>query len=265
MILLSFDIEEFDFPIERGANIELKSQIDVSAEGVKKILALLAKHNIKATFYSTVVFAQSTPDLIRQIVNEGHELASHGYHHSKFEIGDYLRSREELEKISGTAVVGYRTARMMETDYSEQVKAGYKYDSSLNPTYIPGRYNNLSSSRTIHNNRHIIELPASVTPLFRFPLFWLSFHLLPLNIYNTLVNITHKKDGYINIYFHPWEFNNRLNNKDFRIPQYILKCSGDKLLHKLERFIYFCRMKGFDFSTTSTFINSYSIQNSTNK
>lgn len=264
MILLSFDIEEFDFPLELGSEIEFKTQINVSAEGVKKILNLLSKHNIKATFYSTVVFAQNSSELIKEIVNSGHELASHGYHHSKFETGDYLLSREELEKIGDTTIYGYRTARMMAIDSFEQAKAGYKYDSSLNPTFIPGRYNNLKSKRTIHFDGNLIELPASVTP-FRFPLFWLSFHTLPLFIYNSFVGITHKKDGYINIYFHPWEFSNQLTNKDFKVPQYILKCSGDKLLDKLERFIYFCKSKGYDFSTSNSFINSYLLQNSTNK
>ncbi|MEG1934779.1 MAG: polysaccharide deacetylase family protein [Rikenellaceae bacterium] len=265
MILLSFDIEEFDFPIERGMKINHETQIKISADGVKSLLTLLKKHDIKATFYSTVVFAQNSPQLIKQIIDQGHELASHGYSHHEFKDGDYLRSREELEKISGSVITGYRTARMMKTDFEELIKAGYKYDSSLNPTLIPGRYNNLTKPKTVHHIGKIIEIPASVLPIFRFPLFWISFHVLPITLYNFLTGITHKNDGYINIYLHPWEFNNNLKDKEFNIPSYVTKCSGDKLLDKLERFIYFCKIKGFAFSTTSAFIKSYQSQNYTYK
>ena len=58
MILLSFDIEEFDMPFEYGKDISFENQIAVSEKGTEIILNILQKHQIKATFFSTVVFAE---------------------------------------------------------------------------------------------------------------------------------------------------------------------------------------------------------------
>ena len=52
MILLSFDIEEFDMPFEYNKSIDFKDQIAIPTEGLLIVLDLLAKHNIKATFFS---------------------------------------------------------------------------------------------------------------------------------------------------------------------------------------------------------------------
>jgi hypothetical protein len=67
MVLLSFDIEEFDMPFEYGKEISFDEQIRISTEGCHTILDLLSKHGLKATFFSTVIFAQNAshlPDLI---------------------------------------------------------------------------------------------------------------------------------------------------------------------------------------------------------
>ena len=71
--------------------------------------------------------------------------------------------------------------------------AGYTYNSSINPTYLPGRYNNFDKPRTYYKQDGVWQIPASVSPLIRFPLFWLSFHNLPLWIYKLLANWTYKK------------------------------------------------------------------------
>ena len=77
MILLSFDIEEFDMPLEYNGEISFEEQIAVSRGGLERILDLLKKHNAKATFFSTVVFAEQCQDLVNRLLKEGHELASH--------------------------------------------------------------------------------------------------------------------------------------------------------------------------------------------
>ena len=58
MILLSFDIEEFDMPLEYNGEISFEEQIDVSRMGLERILDLLKKYHVKATFFSTVIFAE---------------------------------------------------------------------------------------------------------------------------------------------------------------------------------------------------------------
>jgi hypothetical protein len=65
--------------------------------------------------------------------------------------------------------------RLKEVEDREIEKAGYEYNSSMNPTYLPGRYNNFFKTRTRYYSNNLLNIPISVTPLIRFPLFWLSF------------------------------------------------------------------------------------------
>ena len=88
MILLSFDIEEFDMPFEYNKTISFDDQMSISISGTTIILDLLEKHNIKATFFSTATFAIHAQKIIKRIVDEGHELASHTYYHSAFKNED---------------------------------------------------------------------------------------------------------------------------------------------------------------------------------
>jgi peptidoglycan/xylan/chitin deacetylase (PgdA/CDA1 family) len=53
MILLSFDIEEFDMPFEYGKTISFDDQLSISTAGTLSILQILKKAGIKATFYCT--------------------------------------------------------------------------------------------------------------------------------------------------------------------------------------------------------------------
>ena len=169
MILLSFDIEEFDMPFEYNREIAFEDQIRVSAIGTEIILDILKKHQIKATFFSTATFAIHIPELLKRIIDEGHELASHTYYHSSFDVVDLINSKKKLEELSNAEVIGFRMPRMQPVDEKEIYKAGYRYNSSINPTYLPGRYNNFDKPRTFYNQEGVWQIPASVSPIIRFP------------------------------------------------------------------------------------------------
>ena len=253
MILLSFDIEEFDMPFEYQKDISFDEQISISVKGSIIILDLLAKNNIKATFFSTVVFALNAPEIIQRIKNEGHELASHTYYHSKFENKDLLESKLKLQELSGLPVNGFRMPRMMPVSDLEIEKAGYTYNSSINPTLLPGRYNNLHISRTYYNLGNVCQLPASVSP-FRIPLFWLSFHNFPLNYYKYLVKKTYQKDGYLNVYFHPWEFIDLTDKEKFGFPNYVSKNSGQKMVIRMDNFMQWINQQNYPNGTIYSFV-----------
>jgi peptidoglycan/xylan/chitin deacetylase (PgdA/CDA1 family) len=255
-VMLSFDIEEFDVPQEYGANIPFEEQISISAAGTNIILDILKEANIKATFFSTVTFATNAQQVIQRIVSEGHDLASHGWFHSSFENKDLLASRNELARISGREVKGFRMARMMEVDDEAIRNAGYVYNSSLNPVYLPGRYNNFRSPRTIFVEDGLIQLPASATPLLRIPLFWLSFHHLPLWFYQSACSRTMRRDGYLNIYFHPWEFRD-LSDKRLGLPWLIRKNSGADMIARFQKLLTWMKSKEYSFDTLIGFVSSY--------
>ncbi len=233
MIFLTFDLEEFDLPTEFGNQISFEDQLSLSAIGARKILSLLKEKNVKATFFVTVVFALNNRSIIEDIVADGHEIGSHGWSHSGFEQSDPLRSRLELENITGKKVYGFRMPRLQKVDEQLLLDAGYTYDSSLSPTCIPGRYNNLGKPILPHVKNGLRELPVSVTPFLKFPLFWLAFHLIPSSIFEFLSKWTLRKTGYLNLYFHPWEFLDKSILKKHGLPVYIQYNTGEKMTKRL--------------------------------
>ncbi len=258
MILLSFDIEEFDMPLEYHTSISFNDQIRISIAGATRILDLLKKHQIKATFFSTVIFAENAPEIIKRLVNEGHELASHTYYHSQFEDEHILQSKLRLEELSGARVLGFRMPRMAPVKNELLAAAGYTYNSSLNPTYLPGRYNHFNEKRTHFTKENVVQIPASVSPIIRFPLFWLSFHNLPLSIYQYLCAKTYLKDGYLNLYFHPWEFTDLSDKKRFGLPSYVSRNSGIQMEKRMDTFITNMKAKKYAFGTFSNFKHTIS-------
>ena len=254
MILLSFDIEEFDTPMEHGCQLPMEEQMRVSQEGTRRILQVLREHQAKATFFCTANFALHAPELIREMMEDGHEIASHGYYHTTFKPEDLKSSREALEQLTGRTITGYRMARMMPVSETEIREAGYSYNSSLNPTFIPGRYNNFRKPRTWFYQEGILQIPASVTPWFRFPLFWLSYHNLPARLYRWLAAWTLRKDSYIVVYFHPWEFTDLKARKEFNLPFIITNQSGEGMIKRLGDLVDYFHRKEERFVTFSTFI-----------
>ncbi|MBU2376893.1 MAG: polysaccharide deacetylase family protein, partial [Bacteroidetes bacterium] len=250
----SFDIEEFDMPLEYGKDISFQDQMEISRKGTIIILDLLKKCQIKATFFSTVIFAQNALELIARIISEGHELASHTFYHSKFEIEHLAASKLALEQISGQNIKGLRMPRMQDVDHVEVRNAGYSYNSSLNPTWLPGRYNNFHKPRTYFTDNGVVQIPSSVSPIVRFPLFWLSFHNLPLWLYKRAAKYTLKKDKYLNLYFHPWEFIDLNDKKRFGFPAYVSRNTGKLMEQRIEIFINHQLKTGVKFGTFSQFI-----------
>ena len=111
----------------------------------------------------------------------------------------------------------------------------------MNPTYIPGRYNNFCKPRTAYYSNNLLNIPVSVTPLIRFPLFWLSFKNFPLWFMKIASLITLRHDKYINLYFHPWEFT---DIRAFKLPGYIKNKSGKAMLERLENYIIWLKRQG---------------------
>jgi len=250
--MFTFDLEEFDMPLEYQYPIAFEEQIAVSRQGVSTLLQILDSHSIVSTFFCTAVFAGENPELIKDLVERGHELASHNYYHAKHSAKDFLDSRKKLEAISGQKVIGFRMPRMQPVDYQLLYDAGYIYDSSLHPTFIPGRYNNLNSSRTIHKRGNLWELPASVTPNFRIPLFWLSFHHFPTHVYHHLLKQTIRENNYAILYFHPWEF--VALKARYGLSYLTTKNTGDQMIKRFNDLINWIENEGYQFKTLQSFL-----------
>jgi len=232
-ILLTFDVEEFDLPLEFKEEITLNRQMETGKEGLDVITTVINEHAIACTLFTTGSFAKTYPEFIKDL-SAKHEIASHALFHSTFKTTDLLESKLLLQHITGKQVEGFRMPRMKPVNVIDLKSAGYIYDASINPTVLPGRYNNLHLSRTFYRENNFLRMPGSVTPNLRIPLFWLSFKNFPYKLYLKLAMQTLQKDGYLSLYFHPWEFT---DISVFKLPFYIKKLSGIALTERLNLLI----------------------------
>ena len=250
IVLITFDVEEFDMPLEYGQNISMAQQMAKGFEGFKVVVELIEEAAIPVTLFTTANFAIEHTEFMKAL-HPRHEIASHTFYHSSFKVADLALSKIKLEEITGKKVTGLRMPRMAPVQMKDVQNAGYQYDSSINPTWLPGRYNNLHISRTIYQQDGMLRLPASVTPNLRIPLFWLSFKNFPLQVFQFWVDQTIKKDGYVCLYFHPWEF---VNLDPFNIPGYTKKLAGEPLQNRLKKLIN--HLKKYEFSTVQNYLDT---------
>ena len=230
-VLLSFDVEEFDIPMEYGFDVPMNEQMRIGKNGLDAIDPILNSAN--TTLFTTANFANEYQAEIKRL-SANHEIASHTFYHGSFKEEDLLSSRLRLQEITGEAVTGLRMPRMRPIGMDAVKAAGYTYDSSVNPTFLPGKYNNLHLSRTIYTDQGMKRVPASVSPGLRIPLFWLSFKNMPYSLFLALCLQTLRKDGYICLYFHPWEFT---DINQYKIPGFTRRWCGPTLTARLMRLI----------------------------
>lgn len=223
---LSFDIEEhfqvsaFASPMRRRHWHQFESRVEKNAE---KILDLLAHFEAQATFFVLGWVAERHPALIRRLVEEGHEVASHGYAHelimaqtpSTFRE-DVRKAKRILEDIAGAPVLGYRAPSFSitsDTQWALPILAeeGYVYDSSIFPI-VHDRYGLPGAKPWCHelttSSGPLMEVPPSTVRVLglRLPVAGGGyFRLLPYPVLERLLRKVEAQGHPLVLYFHPWE------------------------------------------------------------
>lgn len=160
----------------KSRNPSTISRGEFGAVAVPRILDLLRRHEIPATFCIPGHTALAYPDLVRRIAGEGHEIAHHGWVHENpadfdeaGERANLERGFEALHKAAGVRPAGYRSPSW---DFSERtikllVEFGFRYDSSLmgsdfTPYYarVDDRFDQ-SLPYVFGPNVDLVELPVS--------------------------------------------------------------------------------------------------------
>lgn len=225
---LSFDVEEYfqvanlrtRFPRERWE--EIPSRVAI---GMERILGALERHRASATFFFLGWIAERHPELVRRVVDGGHEVASHGYEHLFLgELGTPERFEEDLERTEAALTaagaprpLGFRASTFTltrETFWAIDVLArrGYRYDSSIHPvrhpTYgIPDFDPGISRVRGPAGGE-LIEFPVSTYPLLgrNLPFGGGGYlRLLPLAAVRAALAALERRGRAGCLYLHPWE------------------------------------------------------------
>jgi polysaccharide deacetylase family protein (PEP-CTERM system associated) len=145
---LTVDVEEyfhvmaFEKAIDPADWDNLPSRVQHS---IQRILELFGKLGVRGTFFMLGWVAERHPSLLKQIVLQGHEVASHGYGHrlvsrlgpDEFRA-DIRKSKKIIEDITGEKIQGYRAPSYSITRdslwaFDILLEEGFSYDSSLFP------------------------------------------------------------------------------------------------------------------------------------
>jgi peptidoglycan/xylan/chitin deacetylase (PgdA/CDA1 family) len=251
--LLTIDLEEFD----RASG---QRQFTISKEGLDALIPLLDRIGVPATFFTTASFASQFPETIREL-SEKHEIALHALEHQdnyktmeRKEAGKRLsKAKYTLEDIIGNEyqIVGFRAPQMQAPEMSTLADIGLKYDSSLHPTYVPGRYSHHRETMEIHRTENVVRVPVSVTPILRQAYSWIWFRVGGVWLAKWNTRMTERKMDFITNYFHPWDFRDLRNVEGIST---IYAWNTHRSIGMLERYLEWFKGRQYRFLTMGDYL-----------
>ena len=138
---LSFDHDNTALFLARGMDSPtLMSRGEFGVVAIPRILELLRRYSIKATFFTPGHTIETYPGCVDSVLRDGHELAHHGWTHRppatlsrEEEEEELVRGNEAIEKVSGRRPRGYRSPSWDLSPHSVELllKHGFDYDSSM--------------------------------------------------------------------------------------------------------------------------------------
>ncbi|MFH2042124.1 MAG: polysaccharide deacetylase family protein [Acidobacteriota bacterium] len=236
--ILSIDVEDYFQAFEMRKMKVGSCEKTYRDQGVERILNILNKKDVKATFLVNGFFAERNRNLIKLISDFGHEIGSHSYSHTKIQelspskfSKELLKSKELLEEITQKKIIGYRSPAFSFDEKNIQytkalIDNGFQYDSSTNPIskFLHGHPGyNPSFHEVRYEGKSFMEFPLATLPIFGVRLPWAGgfyLRMMPYVLFKNGLKYINKKYGSGVIYLHNWEL-------DPDIP----KIKSSKLLH----------------------------------
>ena len=275
MNILGIDFEEWYHPELVKNHVKADQKIPKVFKGIDKILDLLNKHNISATFFVVGEILQHTPELMDKIISNDHEIAFHTMHHDRIDSLNFLNSFDdelkEFQKITNNKSKGFRAPTFSLNEKSSSIikmleKHNYIYDSSIMPAKT-SMYGNPNAdkkpykitSENLENNSEngkLWEFPLMVTKLLgkQIPAAG-GFYLrtLPSHMIKNAIKKYEKEHMPACFYVHSWELTPELMP---RIPlskknNFITYHNIEKTLPKLDQLL-----SSFNFTSFEKYIDN---------
>ncbi len=214
-----FQVSAFESGVSRSDWDTMECRVQRNTE---RVLELFAEKKVKATFFTLGWVAERYPDLVREIVAQGHELGSHSWSHARVTSqspeefrDDIRRTKHKLEDVSGQPVNGYRApsysigaTNLWALD--ELAEAGYRYSSSIVPIKhdLYGMPDAPRFAFTAASDR-LLEIPVTTLVVRGRNINvggggWFRFFPYRFSRW-ALESVNSKEQQAAMFYFHPWE------------------------------------------------------------
>lgn len=198
----------------------LRSDVE---KNTRRMLAIFREHDAKCTLFFLAWVVERWPQLLREAIADGHEIASHGYAHElvytitreRFSA-DIRKAKDIIEQAGGVEVKGYRCPGFSVTTetpwfFDEVRAAGYTYDSSV----FPGQrgHGGLPNAKPVPHviatsHGPLVEFPISLARAFGRPMYFFGggyLRFFPYWLIKTKVEQVLAEDRPAIVYLHPRE------------------------------------------------------------
>ena len=225
---LTIDVEDY-FHVQAFADVISSAHWDEYPVRVERntfrLLEILGRRNVKATFFILGWVADRCPALVRAIVDSGHEIGSHGYGHRMLTRGsqanfreDIIRAKSAIEDQTGARVTSFRAPSYSITSktlWALEILAefGFEYDSSIFP--IRHDYYGIPDAPrfphywSLKSGARLLEFPPSTVRILgiNVPIAGGGYlRLLPYKVTAWAIRrLNQKEDQPAMVYLHPWE------------------------------------------------------------
>ncbi|MFH1835416.1 MAG: polysaccharide deacetylase family protein [Methanobacteriota archaeon] len=268
MNALTFDVEEW-FQVNCLRNVasdredELESRV---VEQTRKVLSILDEYDAKATFFLLGKVCEEHPELAIQIIEGGHEVASHGFGHQKvYEMTeneftlDIDASIKSIESACGVKPIGYRAPNFSVTNDCNWIfdvlkEKGFSYDSSIYPSRIVNLNAPSKPTSLTKMSNGLWEVPGSTKSILGFRVPYGGGVFLrnkPYYLTKRLIKKENKKNQMTVTYMHPWELDPHHPKIPCSLKARVIHYSGlnhgEKILRNL--------LKDFEFKPIKEIIN----------
>jgi polysaccharide deacetylase family protein (PEP-CTERM system associated) len=227
MNLLGIDFEDWYHPQLVEPFVSEDKKIPTMFKGLDKILELLRKYDVKATFFVVGKLLQSNPEILDKILDAEHEIGFHTMKHTRLDSPNFKQKFKdeikEFDKLTSKKSIGFRAPTFSLNKKSswvidELVNNNYRYDSSIIPakTSLYGMPDaekspyKITSEHLEKNNEDgkLIEFPLLVTKFLGKTIpaaggFYLR--ALPLKIIKDAIKSYEDKNRVSSFYIHSWE------------------------------------------------------------
>jgi len=177
IVCLTFDFDVMSGHIARGRTTPTPiSRGEFGIIGAQRIVSLLKKHDIKSTWFIPGFTIETYPEICKEVVKHGHEIAHHGWTHvppgsmnRDQEESEIIRANEAIMNLCGQSAQGYRSPAwdLSPNTLELLIKHNFYYESSMmGHDYLPYRVRqndviNLQKAMQFGNKTSLIEMPIS--------------------------------------------------------------------------------------------------------